>query len=102
MEHPGVSGLSQPSNKGAYLKLLFTLLFIAFATASSMAAEPKASQSIHLTNGGGATSYDHCGDMDLCAKIVYDNGNLLSIYSEGAAECQPYFLHFVYADSTTK
>jgi hypothetical protein len=38
--------------------------------------------------------------MDLCAKIVYDNGNVLSIYSEGAAECQPYLLHFVYADAS--
>jgi hypothetical protein len=40
--------------------------------------------------------------MDLCAKIVYDNGNVLSVYSEGAAECQPYFLHFVFADATGK
>jgi hypothetical protein len=40
--------------------------------------------------------------MDLCSKIVYDNGNVLAIYSEGAAQCQPYFLHFVYADGSGK
>jgi hypothetical protein len=57
---------------------------------------------MHLTNGAVATAYDHCGDMDLCARITYDNGNVLSIYSEGAAECQPYFLHFVFADGSGK
>jgi hypothetical protein len=57
---------------------------------------------MHLTNGAVATSYDHFGDMDLCARIAYDDGNVLSIYSEGAAECQPYFLHFVFADGAGK
>ena len=57
---------------------------------------------MHFTNGAVATAYDHCGDMDLCAKLVYSNGNVLSIYSEGAAYCQPYELHFVYADGSNK
>ena len=79
--------------------LLAILLSASLGTASS-AQEAAPSGSIHLTNGAIASSYDHCADMDLCAKIVYPNGNVLSIYSEGAAECQPYFLHFVFADST--
>jgi len=40
--------------------------------------------------------------MDLCAKIAYADGTVLSIYSEGAAECQPYYLHFAYADNASK
>ena len=50
---------------------------------------------ITFSDGAVATPYDHCGDGDVCATIAYSNGNLLSIYSEGAAYCQPYFLHFV-------
>jgi hypothetical protein len=66
------------------------------------AADAPEAESMHFTNGAVATAYDHCGDMDLCAKLVYSNGNVLSIYSEGAAYCQPYELHFVYADSSEK
>jgi hypothetical protein len=84
------------------VKYFFTLLFLAAATSGAIAAEPPPSPPVHLTNGAIATPYSHCGDMDLCAKIAYDNGNLLSIYSEGAAQCQPYFLHFVYADNSGK
>jgi hypothetical protein len=79
-------------------KLLALLVLVAVTTAGVMAQETRPDQTIHLANGGVATSYNHCGDMDLCARIAYDNGNSLSIYSEGAAFCQPYFLHFVYAD----
>jgi hypothetical protein len=74
--------------------------FVVSSCSAALAVTAPASQSMQLTNGATATSYDHCGDMDLCAKIAYDNGNVLSIYSEGAALCQPYFLHFVYADGT--
>jgi hypothetical protein len=81
------------------MKHLLTLLFVLAATTSrGIAQEMPPNQSMHLTNGAVATAYNHCGDMDLCARIAYDSGNALSIYSEGAAECQPYFLHFVYAD----
>ena len=31
-----------------------------------------------LTNGGTATAYNHCGDMDLCARLTYPNGDVLS------------------------
>jgi hypothetical protein len=82
------------------MKFLAFLFAVGLSTSQALAADPPASKPVHLTNGALATSFIHCGDMDLCAKIVYDNGNTLSIYSEGAAECQPYFLHFVYADST--
>jgi hypothetical protein len=55
-------------------------------------------QTVHLTNGATAVSYNHCGDNDLCARISYQDGSSLSIYSEGAALCQPYNLHFVQGD----
>lgn len=54
-----------------------------------------APKSITFSDGAVATPYDHCGDGDICATIAYSNGDLLSIYSEGAAYCQPYYLHFV-------
>jgi hypothetical protein len=78
----------------------FVLMLTCVSAASAAVAPPAAAQSLRLTNGATVTSYDHCGDMDLCAKIAYDNGSSLSIYSEGAALCQPYFLHFVLADSS--
>lgn len=84
------------------MRSIIALIFIIATSSCAIAAEPPSSQPIHLTNGALATPYTHCGDMDLCAKIAYDNGNVLSIYSEGAAECQPYFLHFVYADSASR
>jgi hypothetical protein len=55
----------------------------------------QASKPITFSDGAIATPYDHCGDGDVCAAIAYTNGDILSIYSEGAAYCQPYFLHFV-------
>jgi hypothetical protein len=83
--------------KGTIMKSMIGLLaFVVALSAPAFAADPPA-QSMHFTNGATATSYDHCGDMDLCAKIAYDNGSNLSIYSEGAALCQPYFLHFVFS-----
>src|ERR1700736_4794354 len=48
-----------------------------------------------FSDGAVATPTDHCGDADLCATISYPNGDNLFIYSEGAAYCQPYMLHFV-------
>ena len=47
-------------------------------------------QTVHLTNGATAVSYNHCGDNDLCARIGYQEGSALLIYSEGAALCQPH------------
>ncbi len=48
-----------------------------------------------FSDGAIATAVDHCGDADLCATISYPNSDKLFIYSEGAAYCQPYYLHFV-------
>ena len=80
-------------------RIAILLAFLCISTAAAIAAEPaEQNQTMRLTNGAIATAYDHCGDIDLCAKIVYPNNIVLSIYSEGAALCQPYFLHFVNAD----
>jgi hypothetical protein len=75
----------------------------ALAIAASIAIFPLAAlalgetpnQAISFSDGSQASSYHHCGDMDLCATIAYANGQKLSIFSEGAASCQPYVLHFV-------
>ncbi|MDE2480681.1 MAG: hypothetical protein KGN02_00650 [bacterium] len=64
-----------------------------FAKAESPNAKPD--QTIHFTDGSTAVSYFNCGDADLCARIADADGSTLSIYSEGAALCQPYILHFV-------
>lgn len=68
--------------------------------AASARADVPPSQTIHLTNGAVGVSYNHCGDNDLCAQITYQDSRVLSIYSEGAALCQPYFLHFVQSDAS--
>ena len=52
-------------------------------------------QTVTFSDASTATAYDHCGDSDLCALVKYPNGDRLAIYSEGAAYCQPYVLHFV-------
>ena len=81
--------------------ILLTALFSSIVTVAK-ADGPQAAQSMHFTSGAVATPYQHCGDMDVCAKVAYANGDVLSIYSEGAALCQPYFLHFILADNTGK
>lgn len=48
-----------------------------------------------FSDGAVATIYPHCGDSELCASIKYQDGETLQIYSEGAAQDQPYALHFV-------
>jgi hypothetical protein len=83
-------------------KVLYFCIAYALAGTVYANADVAPDQTIHLTNGATAVSYYHCGDMDLCSKISYQDGSTLSIYSEGAALCQPYFLHFVLADATGK
>jgi hypothetical protein len=73
---------------------VFLVPLFALSLAGARADVPP-NQTVHLTNGATAVSYDHCGDNDLCGRISYQDGSALSIYSEGAAECQPYFLHFM-------
>jgi hypothetical protein len=79
------------------LKLLVgAFILAALCQAPAIAVtELQPDQTVKLSNGATATSYHNCGDMDLCARVEYTDGSALSIYSEGAALCQPYFLHFV-------
>jgi len=58
-------------------------------------------QSITFSDGARADAFDHCGDSDLCASVDFPNGDHLAIYSEGAARCQPYALHFVRTHGAT-
>lgn len=89
------------------MKLSVILLVIIFAGSVSIALADDANgakpdQTITFTDGSKAVSYFNCGDTDLCARITNADGTTLSIYSEGAAECQSYDLHFVKADSDGK
>ncbi len=81
-------------------RILAIVVIMFGAAMTSGEADVAPSQTIRLTNGSTAVSYAHCGDNDLCARINYQDGTALSIYSEGAALCQPYNLHFVQSDST--
>ena len=83
-------------------KATLILLVLFFVAPKAAYGDVAPNQSIHLTNGATAVSYDHCGDNDLCARINYQDGGALSIYSEGAALCQPYNLHFVQSDASGK
>ncbi|MDP9025185.1 MAG: hypothetical protein M3N13_07420 [Candidatus Eremiobacteraeota bacterium] len=79
--------------------LLSAVLVVAASLAPASAAgipnNAPPPQPLTFSDGAVATPTDHCGDADLCATIVYPNGDNLFIYSEGAAYCQPYMLHFV-------
>lgn len=83
----------------------FALLSIALSTsiASAQTARrlsgTKPDATVHFSDGSIAVTYYHCGDTDLCSRITEANGSVLSIYSEGAAKCQPYLLHFVKTNS---
>lgn len=79
--------------------LAIGVLAFAFVSVSAKADVPP-NQTVHLTNGAIGVSYNNCGDNDLCARITYRDGSVLSIYSEGAALCQPYYLHFVQNDAS--
>jgi hypothetical protein len=79
---------------------------VVFALAASPAGavvkdKAPASAPITFSDGAVATAFDHCGDADLCATIAYPNGDKLSIFSEGAAFCQPYALLFVRVHGAT-
>lgn len=80
----------------------FTVFIIGVASSLGIARADAPNQTVHLTNGATAVAYNHCGDNDLCARISYQDGSMLSIYSEGAAECQPYYVHFVESDAGGK
>jgi len=77
------------------MKTVLAAFIAALFCITSASAQTAPDQTMKLSAGGTATSYYHCGDMDLCARVANQDGSILSIYSEGAALCQPYFLHFV-------
>lgn len=88
------------------MKQFLAALTIALTIALAIAVAQPARAAIRETNlpapppvtfsdGAVATSFDHCGDADLCASVAYKNGDELRIYSAGAAFCQPYIVHFV-------
>lgn len=83
--------------RSRFLKALMTaLISVPLCQAPALAiTQLQPDQTVKLSNGATATSYHNCGDMDLCARIVEPDDSVLSIYSEGAALCQPYYLHFV-------
>jgi len=89
--------LLEPSMIAARICILTSMLFLASPANAVVKDKMPASAPITFSDGAVATAYDHCGDADLCATIAYPSGELLSIYSEGAAYCQPYLLHFVRA-----
>ncbi len=93
----GTSLFQQSHSRRGPLKLLLSALVIAALCQARATAvtELRPDQTVKLSNGATATSYHNCGDMDLCARVVNTDGGVLSIYSEGAALCQPYYLHFV-------
>jgi hypothetical protein len=77
------------------MKLVLQALICALLMSARAFADAAPDQTMKLINGGTATAFYHCGDMDLCGRVTYPDGSSLSIYSEGAALCQPYALHFV-------
>ena len=85
------------------MRFLFFVSLIAaiLAPANIFAQTVQVDQVVSFSDNSKASTYGHCGDTDLCAVIVYANGDKLSIYSEGAAYCQPYMLHFVKVNGTT-
>jgi hypothetical protein len=80
------------------LGVLCALTLLAPPSASAQEAAP--SQTATFRDNAIARTYPHCGDMDLCATITYMNGDVLSLYSEGAAAGQPYTLHCVMTSGT--
>jgi hypothetical protein len=82
-----------------FVRGLFLLAGILLVTMSSALAvvhdNLPASPPVTFSNGAVATTFDHCGDADLCAEVAEQGGDKLDIYSEGSAYCQPYLVHFV-------
>ncbi len=74
-------------------------VFLVFPVATFAADHPD--QTITFSDGSRANAFDHCGDSDLCASVDFPNNDHLAIYSEGAARCQPYALHFVRTNGAT-
>lgn len=77
------------------LSLLLVAAFVTLPAAAAAQSAPSPDQTMTFSDGATARTFGHCGDMDLCGTITYANGDVLSIYSEGAAAGQPYTIHCV-------
>jgi hypothetical protein len=84
------------------LRSAITVLGFAVLATASVRADDQPSQTVHFSNGATAVSYYNCGFAELCSRISYEDGSVLSIYSEGAAACEPYVLDFVLSNNAGK
>lgn len=83
------------------MRRALAMVCVLFVLPLSAAASNQPDQTMTFSDGSKASSFDHCGDSDLCAEVDFPNGDHLAIYSEGAARCQPYVLHFVRTNGPT-
>jgi hypothetical protein len=72
----------------------FGRVFLLPASLAAPAFAWPVSQQISLADGSVWQAVVRCYATDLCALVSYPNGAQLAIYSEGAAYCRPYVLHF--------
>jgi hypothetical protein len=73
----------------------FVRAFPMMAYAANPRFASHVSQNFAFIDGSMSQAVDHCASFDLCARIMYTDGTQLSIYSEGAAYCQPYVLNVI-------
>ncbi len=70
--------------------ILASLVTATISRAGAQQTPTNPTASVKLGDGTLATGSDHCGAGDLCAVVVYGDGDRLFFYSEGAAFEQPY------------
>ena len=81
-------------------QIIVAIMIALCGVSAAQAAVDKNLSRVNFSDGSIAMSQDHCGDTDLCATVMYPNGDKLSVYSEGAALCQPYMVNFVRTHGT--
>jgi len=86
---------------GASFFVLALTLGAALPAAAVVKDDLPSSPPITFSDGAVASTLDHCGTSDVCARIKYKDGTLLTMVSEGAAFCQPYIVHFVRSTGET-
>lgn len=77
----------------AAVRLVVNVPLVAPSLAGPMFAWP-VSQQISAADGSVWQAVVRCCATDLCALVSYPNDDQLAIYSQGAAYCEPYVLHF--------
>ncbi len=78
----------------SFFALALTLCSVLPAAAVVKDDQPS-SPPLTFSDGAVASTLDHCGISDICARIKYKDGSELKMISEGAAFCQPYIVDFV-------